>query len=364
MAQKSIMSFFATPKRKSISNGLDESKKTKAKPESVSEETSPTNEQATEDGSPVKAVVRRKGARQIIDSDDSEDEGVAMETSISEESPAVSNGRKDNTTSDDEPMPPSHTTSNGKKDNATSDDEPMSPSHTASNSKKDKATSDDEPMPPSHTASNGKNNATSDDESMPPPSVTASPYNIPLRKTARRPKRQREVTGKDNSESKKTKVDVLLSSEETEVDQKENLLKEVTETSEGVKKNDKQKDEKSLGSRMTPAKDDPGVQFMIYRSWGSGSSRVRVEVRLGFDSSPFFSSLFKAAEDDKIPQMKTACHSFFAPRKSTPKSNKVDNSSGKNKLADDDMEKTDAHSESEPETKKENTDKDKVRRQK
>lgn len=56
----------------------------------MSEETSPTNEQATEDGSPVKAVVRRKGARQIIDSDDSEDEGVAMETSISEESPAVS----------------------------------------------------------------------------------------------------------------------------------------------------------------------------------------------------------------------------------------------------------------------------------
>lgn len=52
------------------------------------------------------------------------------------------------------------------------------------------------------------------------------------------------MTGKDNSESKKTKVDVLLSSEETEVDQKENLLKEVTETSEGVKKNDKQKDEK------------------------------------------------------------------------------------------------------------------------
>ena len=41
-----------------------------------------------DDESPVKSAVKRKGARQIIDSDDSEDEGVAMETSISEISPA------------------------------------------------------------------------------------------------------------------------------------------------------------------------------------------------------------------------------------------------------------------------------------
>ena len=49
------------------------------------EETSHTDESSTDEASPVKVIVKRKGARQIIDSDDSEDEGVAMETSHSDE---------------------------------------------------------------------------------------------------------------------------------------------------------------------------------------------------------------------------------------------------------------------------------------
>jgi len=63
--------------------------KKKPKIDNVLEETSHSDESATEDASPVKVVVKRKGARQIIDSDDSEDEGVAMETSNSDEVAAM-----------------------------------------------------------------------------------------------------------------------------------------------------------------------------------------------------------------------------------------------------------------------------------
>ena len=63
--------------------------KKKPKIDKVVEETPHADESSTDEASPVKVVVKRKGARQIIDSDDSEDEGVAMETSNSDEGVAM-----------------------------------------------------------------------------------------------------------------------------------------------------------------------------------------------------------------------------------------------------------------------------------